>query len=344
MRVVVVCPGRGSWGKPEMGSLARLHGAAPLLARFEAVRRAAGAVPLAALDGAAEFGAAHLDGRNAAALIAAATLLDAAAIRPGVEVVAVTGNSMGWYTALAVAGALAPEAGFRLADTMGRLMATHAPGGQIVIPHMGEDWLPDPARKAALLDRVAAVAARPGHDLALSIDLGGMLVLAGNEPGLAAIAAEVPRSGAFPLRLPGHAAFHTAAMAPVAAMGRAALADLAPAGPRLPLVDGRGVIWWPGATDPAALWGYTLGDQVTAPYDFTRAVAVAVREFAPDALVVTGPGTTTGGAVAQSLVLARWRGMRGREDFQRLQDARPMLIAMGRPDQRALVTEGGTTP
>ena len=40
----------------------------------------------------------------------------------GVEVVAVTGNSMGWYSALACAGALTAEDGFEVANTMGTLM------------------------------------------------------------------------------------------------------------------------------------------------------------------------------------------------------------------------------
>ena len=78
-------------------------------------------------------------------------------------------------------------------------------------------------------------------------------------------------------------------------------------GPERPLIDGRGQIWWPHATDPAALRAYTLGHQVTEPYDFTRAIATAAREFAPDLFIVTGPGTTMGGAVAQSLVLAGWK-------------------------------------
>src|SRR5690606_21838943 len=95
---------------------------------------------------------------------------------------------------------------------------------------------------------------------------------------------------------------------PVAAKGRAALPPALFGPPRLPLIDGRGAIWWPGATDPAALRAYTLGHQVVEPYDFTRALAVAAREFAPDLFIVTGPGTTLGGAVAQSLILADWRG------------------------------------
>lgn len=337
MKAVLVCPGRGTYGKGELGALARWHGGAALLAEYEAARAAAGLPSLRALDAAEAISAAHLDGGNAAALIHAMTMLDARALR-GVEVVAVTGNSMGWYSTLAVAGALSAADGFALAGGMGALMQAAMIGGQLVYPHMGEDWRPDPARKAALLALVEAVAARPGHVLALSIDLGGMLVLAGNEAGLAAFEAAVPKLGQFPLRLAGHAAFHTGLQAPVAAQGRARFVGLDWAQPRLPMVDGRGAIWWPGSCDLGALADYTLGHQVVQPYDFTRAIAVAAREFAPDVFIVTGPGTMLGGAVAQSLVLANWRGIGCKDEFQTRQAVQPVLIAMGRADQRGLVT------
>ncbi len=90
-------------------------------------------------------------------------------------------------------------------------------------------------------------AARAG--LALSIDLGGMLVLAGDDAALAAFTAAVPATGRFPMRLQNHAAFHTNLMAPVATAGQARLAHGAFRQPKVPLIDGRGAIWWPGATD-----------------------------------------------------------------------------------------------
>ncbi|WP_028028351.1 ACP S-malonyltransferase [Gemmobacter nectariphilus] len=339
MKAVVVCPGRGTYGKGELGSLLRLHSAKrDLLAGYEAVRAAAGQDSLAALDGAARFDVArHTRGDNASALIHAMTVADAMDLA-GVEVVAVTGNSMGWYSALAVAGALAPVEGFRLANGMGALMQAALIGGQLVYPHMGDDWRPDPARKAELLALVAEIGARPSHQLALSIDLGGMLVLAGDEAGLAAFEAAVPKAGQFPLRLPNHAAFHTALQAPVAAKGRTAYLGLPWQQPTLPMIDGRGEIWWPRSSDLGALAEYTLGHQVVAAYDFTRAITVAAREFAPDLFIVTGPGTTMGGAVAQSLVLANWQGMSSKDDFMARQAERPVLVSMGREDQRPLVT------
>ncbi|MCB1509002.1 MAG: ACP S-malonyltransferase, partial [Hyphomicrobiaceae bacterium] len=98
-RALVVCPGRGTYNVPELGYLARHHaGRADLLAPFEAERRQLGQPTLAELDGAAGYSlAVHTRGDNASALIFAASLADAAAIdTDAIEVVAVTGNSMGW--------------------------------------------------------------------------------------------------------------------------------------------------------------------------------------------------------------------------------------------------------
>lgn len=341
---VVICPGRGTYNASELGYLGRHFPDPALLSRFDAIRTAAGQDTLTDLDGADRFTLArHTRGDNASALIYAATLGDVLSLdRGSIDVVAVTGNSMGWYSALACAGATTPENGFTIANTMGSLMQTALIGGQLVYPWVDEDWVPRPTRKVALLALVADIATRRGHALALSIDLGGLLVLAGNEAGLKAFETAVdPVQGRFPMRLGNHAAFQTALQAPVAAQGRAALPASLLTQPQLPLIDGRGAIWWPGAVDPQALHAYTLGHQVTETYDFTAAIRTAAHEFAPDLFIVTGPGTTLGGAVAQSLILAQWRGMAARADFQKLQAESPLLVAMGLPAQRALATKEG---
>ncbi|HMS96158.1 MAG TPA: ACP S-malonyltransferase [Tabrizicola sp.] len=337
---VLICPGRGTYTKSELGSLTRFPDPA-LLARFDAERARLGQETLTALDGAPTYSVArHSRGDNASALIYACSLGDALSLK-GVEVVAVTGNSMGWYSALACGGALAPMDGFTVVNTMGTLMQEALIGGQLVYPFMGEDWQDAPARRDELLALVEEIGARSGHDLALSIDLGGMLVIAGNEAGLAAFETTVPPvQGRFPLRLGNHAAFHTALQAPVAAKGRAALPVSLFRQPARPLIDGRGHVWWPGAATTASLCDYTLGAQVVEPYDFTAAIRSAAREFAPDYFIIPGPGTTLGGAVAQSLIRANWRGLGAKSDFQRMQAETPFLISMALPEQRALVTEG----
>lgn len=343
MTAVLICPGRGSYNAPELGTLARHFPDPALVARFDALRLAQGQESLTALDGADRFALSrHARGDNASALIYAATLGDALSIEgERVRLVAVTGNSMGWYSALACAGAVTPEAGFTIANTMGRLMQAALIGGQLVYPWMDEDWSPDPSRKAALLALVDDIAARPGLSLSLSIDLGGLLVLAGDAAGLAAFESAVPPvQDRYPMRLSNHAAFHTALQTPVAAQGRAELPETLFGRPRLPLIDGRGRIWWPGADTAADLRAYTLGHQVVEPYDFTAAIRTAACEFAPDLFILTGPGSTLGGSVAQALICAGWRGMGSKADFQSRQARDPLLVSMGRPDQRGLVARG----
>ena len=336
---VLICPGRGTYNKPELGTLGRHFPDTALMARFDDHRRAAGQDTLTELDGAARFsGAKHSRGDNASALIFAASYGDFLCLADDIEIVAVTGNSMGWYTALACGGALSAEDGFDVVNTMGRMMHQDGTGGQIVYPHMRSDWTPNVAGKALLLDLVAQIDAQPNHALGLSIDLGGMLVLAGNQAGLAAFAKDAPPVDRFPMPLPGHAAFHSKLVAPVS---QAALAHFSPAlfaQPDKPMIDGRGHIWWPGSIDRKQLRDYTFGHQVTKPYDFTRAVTIAAQEFAPDLFILPGPGTTLGGAVAQSLIGCGWRGMTNKPDFQNLQDQKPMLMSMGRDDQRPLVS------
>ena len=93
---VVVCPGRGTYNKTELGWLGRHFADKALLARFDAMRAEAGRPTLSELDGAASYSiSTHTRGDNASGLIYAATLGDFAAIGDDIRVVAVTGNSMG---------------------------------------------------------------------------------------------------------------------------------------------------------------------------------------------------------------------------------------------------------
>lgn len=338
---VVICPGRGTYNAGELGYLHRHFPDARLMSAFDGIRQEAGQVTLSELDGAEKFSLSkHTRGDNASGLIYAATLGDFLSInRDEMEIVAVTGNSMGWYSALGCGGALSPDDGFKVSNTMGTLMQEALIGGQLIYPWMDEKWRPDFAHREALMRLMAEIDSEAGHDLTLSIDLGGMLVLAGNEAGLKAFEKQVDRvQERFPMRLANHAAFHSHLQAPVAERGRAALSPDLFTQPSLPLVDGRGAIWWPHSTNLKDLYTYTFGHQVTKTYDFTHAISIAAKEFAPDLFIITGPGTTLGGAVAQSLILTDWQGMSDKSSFKAVQDKDPLLISMGMDDQRDLVT------
>jgi len=340
---LVVAPGRGTYGKGELGSIARLHGArfADLIAGFDAQRRGRGQPTVSELDGAERFSVAtHMRGDVAAPLIYTATVLDWLSIdRETFDVVAVAGNSMGWYSALALGGAVSVADGFRIANAMGLNSQAHGPGGQLLLQIVDADWRPVPGLRDALLALVADIGARPGHALALSIDLAGMLVLAGNEEGLAALLAEAPPTpGREPLRLAGHGPFHTPLMIGSSDKAKAELPPSLFGRPAIPMVDGRGHIWRRFASDPAEIRDYTFGHQILAPYDFALSVQVAAKEFAPDVVILPGPGDTLGGAIAQALIGIGWQGLGGKGDFAARQQADPILLSMGRADQRALVT------
>lgn len=102
-----------------------------------------------------------------------------------------------------------------------------------------------------------------------------MLVLAGEERALTAFEQFVqPTQQRYPMRLANYAAFHTRLMEPVAEEGRRALPLDLFNDPLLPMIDGRGAIWWPGSSNPEALRRYTLGHQVVETYDFSRAITL----------------------------------------------------------------------
>lgn len=339
---LVVAPGRGTYGKGELGSIARLHGRrfADLIANFDAQRAERGQPTVTELDGADRFSVAtHMRGDVAAPLIYTATALDYLSIdREKYDIVAALGNSMGWYSALALGGAVSVEDGFRISNAMGLNSQTHGPGGQILLQVVDEDWRPVPGLREALLDLAHDIGSRPGHALGLSIDLAGMLVLAGNEEGLAALLSEAPPTpGRDPLRLAGHGPFHTPLMFGSSDKAKTELASSLFGRPAIPMIDGRGHIWRRFSGDPAEIWNYTFGHQILAPYDFALSVQVAVREFAPDVLILPGPGDTLGGAIAQALIGIGWQGLANKADFAARQTADPILLSMARADQRALV-------
>ena len=342
LAALAVCPGRGTYNKAELGYLKRHHGdRAEFIAGFDRLRAERGRPTVSELDGAERFSAAtYSRGDIASPLIFASSYADFLAIDYARhEVVAVTGNSMGWYTALACADAVSPEHGFAIVDAMGEHSQAGEPGGQVLVSVVDEAWHEVPGLRETLLGLVETIGSRPNCELFVSIELGGMIVFAGTEAGLDALLAEAPKTpGREPLRLVNHGPFHTRLMRGSSVRALEQLPAGWFGGPHVPMVDGRGHIWRPFATDPQALWRYTFATQILETYDFTRAVQVAVREQAPDRIILLGPGDTLGGAIAQALIAIEWRGLKSKQDFQEMQaSGAPVLLAMGREEQRALV-------
>ncbi|MGH2456897.1 MAG: ACP S-malonyltransferase, partial [Candidatus Limnocylindria bacterium] len=252
-RAVIVCPGRGAYTGASLGSLPVDH---PLVGRAEELRSGYGLEPLLDLDGADRFDPArHLRPANASPLILLATLLDVETAAADQLMTAVIGNSLGWYTALAVAGALPFDDAFRLVQEMALLQEEPiphgGPGGQVIYPLADASWRPDPALHASVAEALADGDALAGavHE---SIDLGAYAVLAGDEAGVARLLDRLPpvRLGErlFPLRLALHGPYHTPLVEHVAAEAGRRLRELGWQRPITSLVDGRGVRWTPWST------------------------------------------------------------------------------------------------
>jgi acyl transferase domain-containing protein len=331
MRALLVCPGRGSYSRDTLHSLR----ATPSVLAADAMRAGLGRPTPTEMDAAdAVQSRLHVAGENASILTAACTLADRDCLR-NIDIIGVIGNSMGWYTALAVAGALPLGDALTLIETMGQYQAGNVIGGQILYPLVDAEWraLPSPELQAALQEIPA---------LHLSIRLGGQVVLGGTNAALAAAMKALPprKIGErdAPMLLPLHSAFHTPLMAETAARAQQDLTGLAWKAPAVPMIDGRGVMFPARSASPTELRDYTLGHQVLAPYDFTAGLIVALRELAPDCIVLLGPGGNLGGPVAQALIAEGWRGYRSRSEFVDRQAADPFVVAMARPEQRALVS------
>lgn len=332
---IVICPGRGTYNAAELGYLKTHHSdKANFIAMIDAAR-SKDQMPISALDGAEKFSpSVHLPGDNASLLIYACALADYQSISSDYDIVGVTGNSLGWYMALACAGAVSLSGGARIVNTTGGLMHDHAGGGQVVYSMLDSDWRIDRAKQALVED----ILAHPVGMITTSIRLGGMVVFAADETGLSHLMKTLPKDGNFPFKINYHAAFHSAMMEPISVMAKGGLSRDLFSNLSIPMIDGRGKIWMPHASDLTALYDYTLGHQITQTYDFTRVVQVAAKEFAPDVFIVLGPGTTMGAPVAQSLIAQNTRGLSSKTQFQTANKDAPYIISMGMDGQRRFAT------
>ncbi len=321
-RAALFFPGRGAYTKRTMKLLPEDH---PWVAEADALRAGYGLPPVLEMDRARWDGEVHLRPDNASALIYLHSMIDAAQAMKEHEVVCIGGNSLGWYTALAAAGALSFADGFRLVQEISILQMRHADGGQVLYPLIDDQWRID-GKLAARVEE--ALAAAPGEAFA-SIDLGGYAVLAGTEKGVAHLLERLPPvemgPSLYPYRLKQHGPYHTPLVEGVS-RGAAHLAGLGWSAPLVTLVDGRGARFTPWSTDPEDLAAYTLGTQLTTPFRFTTSVRVALREYAPDILALPGPGNTLGGVCGQVIVAEGYRGIRSRAEFERAQEGGSAVV------------------
>lgn len=338
-RIVVICPGRGSYTSETLGYLrnhplrqdkTRWPSVAEFISDVDARRAGLGEPTISELDGATSFSPSrHTRGENASTLIYACSYADFLAIdREQNEIVAITGNSMGWYLTLAFAGALDRAGAFDVINTMGSMMKEKIIGGQLIYPVMDGDWRHSREMQRTVEEAIQGARA-DGGDVHVSIHLGGYAVIGGDSKGLSWLMKNLPKLDHYPFQLINHAAFHTPLLAGTSRRAFELLSGDIFKRPTVPMIDGRGHIWQPWSTDTAAIYRYTLEHQVVEPYDFTKAVTVALKEFAPDQLYLLGPGNSLGGAVGQCLVANQWEGISNKGDFSTRQKTDPILVSMG---------------
>jgi [acyl-carrier-protein] S-malonyltransferase len=317
-RIVAVAPGRGSYTADTMRYFQRHHGRFDeFLNLWNELRIKSGEPSLSDLDSREKFSPSiHTKGEHASTLIAACSLMDFWALPEDVEVVAVLGNSMGWYITLAMAGCVDPKNAFHLIQTMGSMMKSEIVGGQVLYQVAADDWTKSSERERVLFSALDEVKRLGIGEAYVSIYLGGNIVIGGTKPALDYLLKFLPKVGETPFQLINHAAFHTPLLYETSKKAFDLIPEFHFERPKVPMVDGQGKIWTPYSTNIADLYQYTLGQQVYAPYDFTLSLQVAMKEFAPDAFWLLGPGASLGAPIGQAIVKNRWKGVATKDEFK----------------------------
>ena len=138
----------------------------------------------------------HMTGENASSLIYACSLNDFISININkYDIVAICGNSMGWYIALALSGAMSYENAYQLIHTMGTMMTEGIIGGQIIYPIVDKNWQLDAEKSAMVLAEIEKTGAY------VSIYLGGYLVIGGEQTVLDKLLKKLPTDDTYPCLL-----------------------------------------------------------------------------------------------------------------------------------------------
>jgi [acyl-carrier-protein] S-malonyltransferase len=257
-----------------------------------------------------------------------ASLDDAERVREDHQVVAVLGSGIGWYAALAFAGVLSLADAHGFVRELAAVSVEHdSATGHLVFPLTDAAWRPDGHLHAAL-DQVMATMDGDTHE---SIDLGSYALLTGTAAGIGRLTAMLPAVSVgnqrYPLRLPQRPPLHTPLASPLIDPLHKRVAGMDWRTPQLTLIDGRGVRRTPWSTDLDALRADSF-DGLLETSRFATAVRVALREYAPDVLVVPGKGGILATVCGQLIVAEGYQGIRSRRAFLDVQRRRPIVLSM----------------
>ncbi len=222
--------------------------------------------------------------------IAAAAVCAERGLRPAL----VAGHSLGEYSALVVAGALAFRDAVRVVRKRGEFMQAAVPVGTgAMAAIMGLDL--------AAVETVCADAAQGQVVEIANINSAGQTVIAGHRAAVErAVGLAAERGGRKSVLLPVSAPFHCALMAPAAERLAAELAPVAVAAPKIPVVRNVDA----GVTRAAAEVKPALLRQVASPVRWTECVERLGREGAT-VFVEVGPGRVLAGLVKRIVDGAR---------------------------------------
>jgi len=196
----------------------------------------------------------------------------------------VAGHSLGEYSALAAARALAVADAARLLRRRGQAMQRAAPvGAGAMAALLGLEL--DAARE------IAAAAAEDQVCDAANDNAAGQVVVSGDKAAVdRAVALAASRGARRSILLPVSAPFHCALMAPAAAVMKEALAAIAIAPPVVPLIAN---VTAAPASDPESIRAH-LVEQATGLVRWRESV-IAMRSLGVDSLVEIGAGKVLAG-------------------------------------------------
>jgi hypothetical protein len=319
-RAVLVLP-PGGFTAASLGSLGGDH---PRIDEADAFRQASGLPTLRQLDAASELDASvHGQPIHDMPLGYLLAVLQADEAQREHRPVAIVADRGGWYAALTVAGVLSFADGLHLVHELAAAEQQSAPVAQVVYPLTDAAWRPQPALRAALQ---AALRTVDGEATAL-LDLGAFGIVAGEQATIDRLLATLRPVQVADRRYPRR----------VASAGHARVAPLPPSvaehlralewrPPQITLIDGRGARHTPWSADPADLRDYTLTTMPAEAFGFASALRVALREYAPDVVLLLGPGRSPASAVAQLVVAEGYHGLRTRAAYEADQRSATPLV------------------
>lgn len=233
----------------------------------------------------------------------------------------------GWYAALAIAGVLSADDAAALLDAVREAAASSPAADQVVYPQTDAAWRPD-AHLAAALEGALALGDGQIHR---SLDLGAYAVMTGTPAGVELLTSALPAISVgeqrYPLLLPARPALHTPMAASVAEAVLAVAERLDWRTPEVTLIDGRGSRHTPWSASPAALRETTQA-QLVETVRFATALRVALREYAPDVIVIPGGSGILATVCAQLVVGEGYHAIRSRRAFAEAQRRRPLVLSM----------------